>query len=72
MNENLSTINTGSATAATTRTPEIIAAEIRALTGSVLSGILEIGRRFVEAKEMSAFRFWRISRSWGSRCRGSW
>lgn len=50
MNENISTVNAG--TVATTRTPEMIAAEIRALTGSVLSGILEIGRRFTEAKEL--------------------
>ncbi len=38
----------------TERTPELIAAEIRALTGSVLGGILEIGRRFCEAKELLA------------------
>ncbi len=59
MNDNLSTVNTGSV--ATTRTPEMIAAEIRALTGSVLSGILEIGRRFTEAKELlphGAFGDW--------------
>ena len=59
MNDNLSTVNMGSAT--TTRTPEMIAAEIRALTGSVLSGILEIGRRFTEAKELlphGAFGDW--------------
>lgn len=36
----------------TTRTPEVIAAEIRALTSTVLSNIIEIGRRFVEAKAM--------------------
>lgn len=42
MTENLST----------TKTVEILAAEIRALTGSVLSGILEIGRRFTEAKQL--------------------
>ena len=40
----------GSAT--TKRSPELIAAEIRALTGQVLSAFLEIGRRFVEAKEL--------------------
>lgn len=50
MNDNLTTIDAGAV--ATTRTPEMIAAEIRALTGSVLSGILEIGRRFTEAKEL--------------------
>lgn len=36
----------------TTRTPEVIAAEIRALTSTVLSNIIEIGRRFVEAKAL--------------------
>ena len=36
----------------TTRTPEVIAAEIRALTSTVLCNIIEIGRRFVEAKAM--------------------
>jgi hypothetical protein len=34
------------------RTPEIIAAEIRALSGQVLGSIIEIGRRFTEAKEL--------------------
>ena len=59
MNDNLSTVNEG--LAATVRTPEMIAAEIRALTGSVLSGILESGRRFTEAKELlphGAFGDW--------------
>lgn len=37
---------------ATTRTPEVVAAEIRALTGSMLNTVLEIGRRFAEAKDM--------------------
>lgn len=36
----------------TTRTPEVIAAEIRALTSTALSTIIEIGRRFAEAKAM--------------------
>lgn len=36
----------------TTRTPEVIAAEIRALTSTVLSNIVEIGRRFAEAKAL--------------------
>ena len=34
------------------RTTDVIAAEIRALTASMLSNIIEIGRRMVEAKEM--------------------
>lgn len=34
------------------RTPEIIGAEIRALTASMLSNVIEIGRRMVEAKEL--------------------
>lgn len=34
------------------RTPETIAAEIRALTASMLSNVLEIGRRMCEVKEM--------------------
>ena len=42
MSENLST----------TRTPEVIAAEIRTLSGQVLGSIIEIGRRFCEAKEL--------------------
>ena len=36
----------------TTRTPEVIAAEIRALTSTVLCNIIEIGRRFTEAKAL--------------------
>ena len=35
-----------------TRTPEVIAAEIRALTSTVLCNIIEIGRRFTEAKAL--------------------
>jgi len=35
-----------------TRTPEVIAAEIRALTSTMLTSVIEIGRRFVEAKAM--------------------
>lgn len=35
-----------------TRTPEIVAAEIRALTATMLSNVIEIGRRMVEAKGM--------------------
>lgn len=50
MADNMTTINNGAAMQG--RTVEMIAAEIRALTGSVLSGILEIGRRFVDAKEL--------------------
>ncbi len=34
------------------RTPEIVAAEIRALTASMLGSIIEIGRRMCEVKEM--------------------
>lgn len=34
------------------RTPDTIAAEIRALTASMLSNVLEIGRRMCEVKEM--------------------
>lgn len=34
------------------RTPEIIGAEIRALTASMLSNVIEIGRRMCEAKEL--------------------
>ena len=37
---------------ATTRTAEVVAAEIRALTASMLSNIIEIGRRFKEAKAL--------------------
>ncbi len=36
----------------TVRTPEIVAAEIRALTASMLNNVIEIGRRLTEAKEM--------------------
>lgn len=36
----------------TTRTPEIIAGEIRALTATMLTNIVEIGRRLCEAKEL--------------------
>ena len=36
----------------TTRTPEIVAAEIRTFTASMLNNIIEIGRRMVEVKEM--------------------
>lgn len=36
----------------TTRTPEVIAAEVRALTATVLTNVIEIGRRFAEAKAM--------------------
>ncbi len=50
MDNNLTTVTAESDIAA--RTPDIIAAEIRTLTGSVLSGILEIGRRFTEAKKL--------------------
>ena len=35
-----------------TRTPEIVAAEIRTFTASMLNSIIEIGRRMCEAKEM--------------------
>ena len=35
-----------------TRTPEIIAGEIRTFTASMLNNIIEIGRRMVEVKEM--------------------
>ena len=35
-----------------TRTPELVAAEIRALTASMLNDVIEIGRRMCEAKEM--------------------
>ena len=35
-----------------TRTPEVIAAEVRALTATVLTNVIEIGRRFAEAKAM--------------------
>lgn len=44
-----------------TRTPEIIAAEIRTFTSAMLNNIIEIGRRMVEAKEMlpyGAFGDW--------------
>ena len=34
------------------RTPDTIAAEIRALTASMLCNVLEIGRRMCEVKEM--------------------
>ena len=34
----------------TTRTPEVIAAEIRTLTATMLSNVIEIGRRMAEAK----------------------
>ena len=34
------------------RTPNMIAAEIRAYTGTMLNAVLEIGRRFCEAKEL--------------------
>lgn len=36
----------------TTRTPEIVAAEIRTFTASMLNNIIEIGRRMAEVKEM--------------------
>ena len=36
----------------TTRTPEVVAAEIRTFTASMLNNIIEIGRRMVEVKEM--------------------
>ncbi|MBQ7124923.1 MAG: DUF3102 domain-containing protein [Clostridia bacterium] len=36
----------------TTRTPEVIAGEIRALTATMLTNIVEIGRRMCEAKEI--------------------
>ena len=36
----------------TTRTPEVIAAEVRALTATVLTNVIEIGRRFAEAKAL--------------------
>ena len=36
----------------TTRTPDVIAAEIRALTSTMLTSVIEIGRRFAEAKAM--------------------
>lgn len=36
----------------TTRTLEVIGAEIRALTASMLGNVIEIGRRMVEAKEL--------------------
>lgn len=36
----------------TTRTAEVVAAEIRALTASMLSNVIEIGRRMCEVKEM--------------------
>ena len=36
----------------TTRTAEIVAAEIRALTATMLANVIEIGRRFCEAKSM--------------------
>jgi len=42
----------------TTRTPEVIAAEIRALTSTALSTIIEIGRRFAEAKAMIPHGEW--------------
>ena len=35
-----------------TRTPEVIAAEVRALTATVLTNVIEIGRRFAEAKAL--------------------
>lgn len=35
-----------------TRTPELVAAEIRALTASMLNDVIEIGRRMCEAKDM--------------------
>ena len=35
-----------------TRTPDVIAAEIRALTSTMLTSVIEIGRRFAEAKAM--------------------
>ena len=37
---------------AVSRTPEVVAAEIRALTANMLTSIVEIGRRMCEAKEM--------------------
>lgn len=43
------------------RTPEVVAAEIRALTANMLTSIVEIGRRMCEAKEMlphGAFGNW--------------
>lgn len=36
----------------TTRTPEVVAAEIRTFTASMLNNIIEIGRRMAEVKEM--------------------
>ena len=36
----------------TTRTPEVIASEVMTLTASALVNIIEIGRRFTEAKEL--------------------
>lgn len=36
----------------TTRTPEVIASEVMTLTASALVNIIEIGRRFTEAKEI--------------------
>lgn len=36
----------------TTRTPEVIAAEIRSLTATMLWNVIEIGRRMVEAKAL--------------------
>ena len=36
----------------TTRTPEVVAAEIRTFTASMLNNIIEIGRRMCEVKEM--------------------
>lgn len=36
----------------TTRTLDVVAAEIRTFTASMLNNVIEIGRRFVEAKEM--------------------
>ena len=36
----------------TTRTLDMVAAEIRTFTASMLNNIIEIGRRMVEAKEM--------------------
>jgi len=45
-------IATGASALAMTRTPEIIAGEIRTFTASMLNNIIEIGRRMVEAKEL--------------------
>lgn len=57
MNENTNTINEAIAAAptgavSTARTLEMVAAEIRTFTASMLNNIIEIGRRMCEAKDM--------------------